>query len=123
MGAQVKNTKLKAKKEQVKKEPKERGPIDKSKRTLISDTSVGGVVLRSVGGRVAFIKPDDDVDHTKFRDDKLLFLHKDDVEGDEFPKVGAQVLFSIYEDEKGLGVESCQVIEQGDGTLPDHLKA
>merc|ERR1711862_987900 len=105
------------------KEPKERGPLDKSKRVLISSTSVGGTVIVSRRDTIAWVKPDEDIDHPKFAERQDLFLHKEDVEGDEFPKVGATVLFSVYEDENGLGAESCQVLEQGDGTLSEELKA
>jgi len=116
----VKNTKLKGKKDHVKKEPK---PFDKSKRQPVSTSSIGGTVVSVRGDKIAWIKPDGDIEHEKYKAGQDLFVHKDDIEGDEFPKVGANVLFTVYEDDKGLGGEQCQILEQGDGTLPEHLKA
>jgi len=115
----VKNTKLKEKKEQVKTEPK---PLDKSKRQPVSTTSVGGTVV-SVRKVIAWIKPDAEIEHDKFKEGQDLFVHKDDIDGEEFPKVGATVLFCLYEDDRGLGAEQCQILEQGDGTLPEHIQA
>merc|ERR1712232_511317 len=118
----VKNTKLKAK-----KEAKESAPFDKTTRTAVSTTSLAGTVISSRRETIAWIRPDDPdsaIDHPKWAESerKNLFVHKDDVEGGDFPKVGATVTFSVYEDEKGLGAENLQVLEQGDGTLPEHLK-
>lgn len=118
----VKNTKLKTKKEQVKREPREATPLDKSQREAVTGEAISGVVIRAVGDRVAFIIPDGEVDHPKFEESKTLFLHKDDFEGDEFPKIGASVMFSVYADQKGLGAEGCSLLEQGDGKVPEHLK-
>eukprot|EP00929_Paragymnodinium_shiwhaense_P033001 TRINITY_DN1820_c0_g1_i3.p1 TRINITY_DN1820_c0_g1~~TRINITY_DN1820_c0_g1_i3.p1 ORF type:complete len:506 (-),score=217.69 TRINITY_DN1820_c0_g1_i3:117-1634(-) len=110
-----------------KKEKKENKPAaapDKSTRTSLSSDSMAGTVVVSRNDTIAFIRPDVDIDHDKFRErvNKQLYLHKDDVEDGEFPKVGASILFFVYEDAKGIGAEKCQVLEQGDGTLPEHLK-
>lgn len=119
----VKNTKLKVKKEQVKKEKKEPKEFDKTNRTPVSADSLGGTVVITSRDTIAWIRPDVDIDHEKYNaESKKLFVHKDDIDG-EFPKVGATVTFTLYEDEKGLGGEQCQVLEQGDGTLPEDLQA
>eukprot|EP00929_Paragymnodinium_shiwhaense_P033006 TRINITY_DN1820_c2_g1_i1.p1 TRINITY_DN1820_c2_g1~~TRINITY_DN1820_c2_g1_i1.p1 ORF type:complete len:476 (+),score=108.48 TRINITY_DN1820_c2_g1_i1:73-1500(+) len=107
-----------------KKEHKLGAAPDKSKRTSLSSDSLAGTVVSKRGEMVAFIKPDVEIDHPKFKESvrQDLYLHKDDVDEGDFPNTGATVLFFLYEDDKGLGAERCQVLEQGDGTLPEHLK-
>jgi len=113
----VKNDKLK-----TKKEPKEHVKLE---RTRISEETKSGIVISTRRETIAWIRPDTEIDHPKMAesDQKDLFVHKSDIEGDAFPKLGANVVFYVYEDAKGLGAENCSVLEQGDGTLPEHLKA
>merc|ERR1712232_354578 len=84
---------------------------------------MGGGTVVSVRKVIAWIKPDAEIEHDKFKEGQDLFVHKDDIDGEEFPKVGDTVLFCLYEDDRGLGAEQCQILEQGDGTLPEHIQA
>eukprot|EP00929_Paragymnodinium_shiwhaense_P018534 TRINITY_DN12937_c0_g1_i1.p1 TRINITY_DN12937_c0_g1~~TRINITY_DN12937_c0_g1_i1.p1 ORF type:complete len:504 (+),score=189.20 TRINITY_DN12937_c0_g1_i1:97-1608(+) len=114
--------KLKTKQQQGNNKKSGAAP-DKSKRTPVSSTSMAGTVISSRNDTVAFIRPDEQINHPKMNDSKYghVYLHKDDVQGD-FPKVGASVLFFVYEDPAGIGADNCQVLEQGTGTIPEHLK-
>jgi len=93
---------------------------DKANREVVSSETLLGVVL-DWKGKVGWIKPDAPVDHKEVRTvgkrKGQLYCHTVDVEG-ETPLTGAQVSFSIYKDEHGLGAEGVKVLVQGDGEKP-----
>jgi len=97
------------------KEPREQPPPDKTKRETISSSLISGTVTK-VRGKVAFIKPEEKIDHPEAEKHKgEIYLHMDDIESGDKPLPGAQVIFFVYADDMGLGAEHCQVIEQGSG--------
>jgi len=100
------------------REPREQPPPDKTKRETVSSSLVSGSVTK-VRGKVAWIKPEDKIDHPEAEKHKgEIYLHFDDVESGDNPLPGAQVIFFVYADDMGLGAEHCQVIEQGSGKPP-----
>lgn len=103
------------KKEQ--REPKEQPAPDKSAREVLNGMPLAGVVVKR-HGKVAFIKPDEPVEHELSGKHKgMIYLHMEDLEDSEEPLVGAQVIFFVYVDEHGLGAERCTLVQQGTGTV------
>merc|ERR1712232_1427373 len=97
------------------REPREQVAPDKSARVPVTTEAISGTVTRA-RGKVAWIKPAEEIEHEAASKNRgQVYLHADDLENSEFPLAGAQVIFFVYEDDKGLGAEHCQVTEQGDG--------
>lgn len=89
---------------------------DKESREILSEVPITGVVTK-VNGKVAFIKPDEPVEHELSSKHKgQIYLHMQDMDDSEEPLVGAQVIFYTYADDHGLGAERCTICQQGDGT-------
>lgn len=96
---------------------------DKSAREVVDGMPVAGIVKR-VDRKVAFIMPDEPVEHElAAKRQGLVYLHMEDMEDEETPLTGAQVIFFVYVDEHGLGAERCTIVQQGDGEAQEDAKA
>mmetsp|Transcript_25231 Transcript_25231/g.58072 ORF Transcript_25231/g.58072 Transcript_25231/m.58072 type:complete len:455 (+) Transcript_25231:96-1460(+) len=97
------------------KEPKEQVAPDASSREAVLLEPITGTCSKSFG-KVAFITPDQAIDHPMADQRKgSIYVHQQDVEGDEVILPGAKVEFTVYTDEKGLGAENLRILSQGDG--------
>jgi cold shock CspA family protein len=100
---------------------KEVEPPDLSSRIVLSTEALEGIVLKW-NGEVGFVKPNEPItDEESGKTKDRLYLHKSDLEGDQEPLVGAEVLFFSYKDAKGMGAEQCSILVQGSGTLPESV--
>lgn len=96
-------------------------PPDRESRQQLDVPPVEGMVVR-YNNEVGWIKLDEHSEVPEEHKHKLrkgtLFFHSSDVDGDEQPKLGAQVMCFLYTDKYGMGGETLQVLIQGDGEVP-----
>mmetsp|Transcript_57582 Transcript_57582/g.106404 ORF Transcript_57582/g.106404 Transcript_57582/m.106404 type:complete len:452 (-) Transcript_57582:75-1430(-) len=97
------------------KEPREQQAPDASNREAVLLEPITGTCVKSFG-KVAFLAPDQAIDHPMAEQRKgSIYVHQQDVDGEEILLPGAKVEFTVYADEKGLGAENLHILSQGDG--------